>query len=402
MNFSYRAQDSLGKEIVDQATAKDRFELSAILKKKGLTVYVITPITKNAWLEHLKLAVSRVSLKHKIYFAQNLGAMIGAGLSLSRALGIVARQTSSVRLRQVVQEVGDKINNGSGLSEAMKAHLDVFPPALVSMVSAGEESGNLPDTLILAAEQMKKSYDLRRKVRGAMVYPAVVLSAIVIVGYVMMIYLVPTLSATFKELNVELPLSTKILIGLGDFLAASPLLIFGLILIATVGVIYFFRTKFGRRVGSLCLIRMPLFGKLIVESNSAVVARTLSSLIKAGVSMIESVRITSEVTQNHYYLYALVASSFRIEKGENLSALFREQERLFPPFVSEMIEVGEETGRLSEMLLKVAIFYEEDVEQITKNISTLIEPLLMIIIGAAVGFFAISVIGPMYSLGNVI
>lgn len=340
--------------------------------------------------------------KDQIIFASNLSSMISAGLPLSRALEVIERQSSNRKFKKIISGIIDKINSGQSLSQSMGQYPDVFPSVFTSMVSAGEESGNLPEALKLVSEQLSKSYDLRRKVKGAMIYPAIVVTAIVIIAILMMIFLVPTLTETFKELEVELPLSTRIVIGISDALAQNTLLfVVGfLVLVLILGIA--FRTSIGRRWWELFLLKMPMSKNLVKGYNSAVILRAISSLISSGVSMVESIKIAAKITQNSLYREVLIEAMDKVQRGVNLSSVLKDHPSLFPVLVGEMASVGEETGNLPQMLLNGAKFFEDEVDQTTKNLSTVVEPVLMLVIGAAVGFFAISMIGPMYSLTEAI
>jgi type IV pilus assembly protein PilC len=254
----------------------------------------------------------------------------------------------------------------------------------------------------MVSEQLGKSYDLRRKIKGAMIYPAVIITAMVIIGILMMIFLIPTLTATFRELNVELPISTRIIIGLSEFMVNNIILVVIGLVALVAGSISFFNSKKGKRFLDSLILRLPVISDLSRKVNSAVVMRTCSSLISSGVSMIRTIEITEQVVQNHHYKDVMKEALEKVQKGISLSSVFNAHQNLFPIFVGEMTAVGEETGRLPDMMLKGAIFFEEEVDQVTKNLSTIVEPILMIVIGIAVGFFAVSMIGPMYSLSSAI
>ena len=280
----------------------------------------------------------------------------------------------------------------------MKEFPKVFPPLFVSMVGAGEESGNLADSLLIVGNQLEKTYLLKKKIKGAMIYPAIVISAMIIIAILMFIFVVPTLSETFKSMNVELPMSTTIIIGISEFLANHGILALLIAVIVVTVLVILFRTPKGKRYGELTLLHLPIFSKLVKESNSARTARTLSSLLSAGVDVVEAISITKSVVQNSFYKDVLTAAGENVQKGIALSAIFMENSNLYPVLVGEMIEVGEETGKLSDMLLRVAEFYENEVDTATRDLSTIIEPILMVVIGAGVGFFAVSMITPMYSI----
>jgi type IV pilus assembly protein PilC len=266
------------------------------------------------------------------------------------------------------------------------------------MVKAGEESGNLAGSLKVIAIQMDKSYALSRKVKGALIYPAVIFSVMVVIGVLMMVYMVPTLTATFKGLGVDLPLSTRIVIGISDFLRNHFLIVFLAVVAVIVTIAALLKTKAGSRAFDYFILHLPVIGTIVKEVNSARTTRTLSSLLSSGVDVVVALGVTEEVIQNSFYKEVLGKAHENIQKGDPISAVFIEHENLYPIFVGEMMNVGEETGKMADMLLGVAAYYEDEVDQKTKDMSTIIEPVLMVIIGIAVGIFAISMLAPTYSL----
>jgi len=341
-------------------------------------------------------------LKDKIIFASNLSSMISAGLTLSRSLEVLEKQTSAKYFKSVIKSLLQKTTTGSSFSEALNSFPDVFPPVFSAMVGAGEESGNLPSSLLIIKDQMNKTYELKRKIVGAMIYPTIIFLLIIVVGILMMIFMVPTLTATFKDLNVALPLSTRFIIAISDFLQNHYLIFLSTLLVGFLFIFNWGRSLSGKKIIDYIVLRLPVFGNLVREYNSAVIMRTMSSLITAGVNMTESLEITEKVVQNAFYRPIIKTAGQNIQKGILLSTVFSSHPKLFPVFVSELTEVGEETGNLPQMLEKGAVFYEGEIDQVTKNLSTVIEPLLMVVIGTAVGFFVVAMIGPMYSLTSAI
>jgi type IV pilus assembly protein PilC len=252
------------------------------------------------------------------------------------------------------------------------------------------------------AAQLEKSYDIRRKIKGAMMYPAIVFSVIIGIGVLMMIYVVPTLSSTFKSFDAELPATTRFVIGTSDFLSQHTFsAILGFLFIASV-IVEFFRSRMGKRALSFFVLHAPVVQQITKQANAALTMRTLASLIKSGLGIVKGLEITKEVVQNPYYVTFLEGAEKEVQKGVTLASIFEKDTLLYPPLVGEMIQVGEETGKLGELLNKGAQFYEDEVDAITKNLSTIIEPLIMVFVGIAVGFFALSMIQPLYSLGNYI
>lgn len=381
--------------------AEDRFKVYAAVRKENAQIISIeegsskgTSLTQGDVLAPFR----RVKETEKILFSRNLGAMLKAGLSLSRALSVIERQTKSLKLKEVVTSISADIQKGSELSDAMKKFPKVYPSLVTSMVAAGEEAGTLSETLLTISQQLERAYDLKKKVRGAMIYPSVIVFVLLAVGSAMMIFIVPTLTETFKAMDVDLPLSTTIVIAISDFLVTHTLLAF----ISLLGIVFAFiagmRTARGKRLFETVFLRIPILGTLMKETNSARTGRTMTSLLSSGVNMLTSIEITRNVIQNSHYKDVLTEAQKEVEKGKALAKVFIEAEKLYPPLVGELIAVGEETGALPDMLKEIATFYENEVEQKTKNMSTIIEPFLMLIVGGAVGFFAVSMISPIYGI----
>ncbi|KKR46168.1 MAG: hypothetical protein A3I21_00665 [Candidatus Zambryskibacteria bacterium RIFCSPLOWO2_02_FULL_39_69] len=401
MLFHYKALDSTGKEVEANLEAKDRFALYHAVKKDGNTVIFTEEVKAKGRFSLIKLLpfLDNVTAHDKIIFARNLSKMILAGLPITRALSIMERQARG-GLKSVLKNLSESVGKGTTLSESMKNFPDVFSTLFTSMVRAGEESGNLATSLENVGMQMEKTYQLNRKIRGAMLYPAIILLLMVAIGILMMVYMVPTLTATFIGLNLDLPVSTRIIIFVSNFLAGYFTFFILGVVVTTVLLVFAFRSDQGKRLLEAFLLRLPIIGEIVKEINSARTARTLSSLLSSGVDIVLAVGVTKDVIQNSYYKKVLEEVQINIQKGEAISSVFSSHIDLYPIFVGEMVNVGEETGKIAEMLSNVALFYEEEVDQKTKDISSLIEPFLMIFIGLAVGFFAMAVISPIYSLGD--
>ncbi|HMP67375.1 MAG TPA: type II secretion system F family protein [Candidatus Paceibacterota bacterium] len=400
IEFHYKAINKNGELIEGKKIAENELALNKDLRSEQMNLIFAEPASKFGIknISNYFKSFGTVSEHDKIIMYRNLGAMIKAGLSLTRALSVMHRQAKNKKLKSVLQTVNDKVKKGSSLSDALATFPKIFTSLMISMVRAGEESGNLVQSLRVTAEQMEKNYLLKKKVRGAMVYPAVIIFAMILIGFFMLIYVVPTLTSTFAELNIELPASTRFIIGLSDFLQNNFALVLILIVIFIFTFSYLLKTKNGKKYFHLFLIKSPLISPLVREINSARTTRTLASLLGAGVPFVRSLEITKEVVQNIYYKRVIEKAEKNIQVGLPISSVFAENDDLFPAFVSEMMAVGEETGEMGGMLLEVADFYESEVDQKTKNISTIVEPVLMVIVGIVVGFFALSMIGPMYSL----
>ncbi len=396
MIFEYKAIDKDGHITTGDKEGNDTQAISKIIKDEGLVVISIHEKAKKR--SNFSLSFSAFKTTEKISFARNIGSMLDAGLALSRALEVISRQTRNTKTRKVIDKINEDIKAGGSFSTALEAHPKIFNSLFVSMTKAGEESGNLAESFKNIAGQLEKNYQLAKKVKGAMVYPGVIIGAMGIVGFFMLTYIVPTLSKTFKELGVELPKTTQVIIAMSDFLQNHTISFFGILFLVIASIVFGLKTQFGKRMLDVIVVNAPLVGGLTKEINSARTARTLSSLLKAGVPYLQAMQITEGVVSNHIYKNILLKAEKKVETGDKISQVFSDNEKYYPPFVGEMVAVGEETGELSEMLLKVAEFYENEVDQKTKNMSTIIEPVLMLLVGVGVGFFAISMISPMYSL----
>ena len=266
------------------------------------------------------------------------------------------------------------------------------------MIKVGEESGTLEDVLKVLTEQMEREHDLRSKILGALMYPAVILGAMAGIGVLMLIMVVPKLAETFKELDVELPATTRLVIFLGNFLAEKWYLAILIIVAIVILIRLAARTKQGKKLIDKTILKIPLISSLVKKTNSVYTTRTLSSLITAGVPIVRSLEIVSQSLSNFYFREALKNAAEKVRKGGKLSESLLPYQNIYPSLVLEMVAIGEETGETSAILGKLADFFEEEVTNITKNLSSVIEPILMLIIGGVVGFFAVSMVQPMYSM----
>jgi type IV pilus assembly protein PilC len=292
------------------------------------------------------------------------------------------------------------VAQGSTFHESLAVHPRVFSKLYTAMIKAGEESGGLSNALTVLASQMEQSDELTRKVKGAMIYPAIVVTAIVIVAILMLMFVVPTLSATFASLGADLPFATKVIVALSSGVTNHVFIVFGVLTLLIIGGISFLRSMLGKSLILKGALLLPVIGELVRETFAARAARTLASLLTSGVPVLQALSITSEVVGAPLFARVLDESAERVKKGDPLSSAFIEHPKLYPIMMSDMIAVGEETGKLSEMLEQVAAFYEGDVSQKTKDLSTIIEPILMLFIGGMVGVFAVAMVAPIYSLSS--
>lgn len=397
--YQYTAKNREGQNYERSVEAPDRYSLYKIIREEGGTVVTIEEV-KGGLHKNISFGglFGGIKTQAKINFAKNLSSMINAGLPVTRALSVMGKQAKNAAFKKLLSDLEADVSHGATLSDALAKHPKVFSPLFISMVRAGEESGSVASSLSIVGMQMEKSHLLAKKVRGAMIYPAVIIGVMVILAILLLMYMVPTLTATFAGLGVQLPLPTRILIALSQFMVNNTIVVLGLLVLSCTGAVYFFRSTTGRELMDSSSLKLPVIGGIVREVQSARTARTLSSLLSSGVEIVVALDVTIEVIQNHLYKNALVEARAAIQKGEAMSGVFEKYENLYPLFVAEMIAVGEETGKISEMLLGVATYFEDEVDQKTKDLSTIIEPVLMILIGIGVGIFAISMLAPTYSL----
>lgn len=341
---------------------------------------------------------AHVSFLDRLRFMQNLAVMLKAGLPLARALTSMSKETGNRYFSDTLQKIAKQVESGKPLSEAIQPYPRIFSKLMVSMVRVGEETGELDTSLAYLVEQLRRDYDLRSKARGAMTYPAVVLIALVIVGVLMFYLVLPKLTSTFKELNVELPFLTRLLLKVVDNASTvGPLLLVAL-LVFGAGFVLAVRTRRGKRALHTAFLHFPMFKKLVVMFNLARFGRILGALLKGGMPIVQALEVTSDTFGNVRYQEIMAEGAKKVRVGVPLSTYLAAYPDFFPPMVKEMIQVGEETGTVEQMLFETADFYESAVDQSLKNLSSIIEPLLMLFIGTIVGFFAVALISPIYSI----
>lgn len=400
MKFNYKAQKNTGEIVLGNIETEDKFALARHMRSQGMTLVSAQEVKQSLAISIplLDSFFGKIKIEEKIVFAKNLSGMLSAGLSLNRALVVLQKQTSNQKFKKILTEIMQSIDQGNSLSQSVAKYPHVFSPLFISMIRAGEESGSLSKALLEISSHLERTYTLNRKIKGAMMYPMIILGAILLIGSLMLIYVVPTLTKTFVELNIELPATTRFIIFISDLFAHNTLALLAGFIGFVLCIMYLVRFPRVQQIFDLVLIRLPVIGVLTKQINSSRTARTLSSLLSSGVDVRNALLITKDVIQNSYYKNVIDLALTAVEKGTPLSKVFKEKIDLYPVMVGEMMEVGEETGKLSQMLLDMALFYEAEVSEKTKDLSTIIEPILMLFIGGAVGFFAISMITPLYSI----
>jgi len=350
------------------------------------------------FLYSLKNKLQRVSLVDKMMFTRNLATMLKAGLSLPRTFKIISSQTRNQKFKQIIIQIKNDVEKGENLANALAKHPQIFNVLYTGMIKVGETGGSLEQVLKILGTQMKKDHEIRSNIKNAMIYPAVILTAMLGIGLLMGYFIVPKLLAIFEQFEMQLPLSTRAIIFTSKMIQNNGLwILLGLIILIPC-LRYFLKKQKARKILHGLLLRLPIFGKISIQFNCARLARTLSSLTQSGISIIKALNTLAGTLDNIHYQESIKQTAHQVSKGLALNKALAKYPKLYPILTRQMISFGEETGQLDSTLEQLAEFYEQEIDQITKNLSAVIEPILMIIIGAAVGFFAISMLQPMYSM----
>ena len=392
--FEYKGKTLAGTTVSGELKARDRGELEKLLRNNKI---LVSSVIKKP--SSIKLSFGRKKIKkvHISRFTRQFATMIGAGLPMVQCLEILSQQSDSAGMRKVIGQVKESVQAGTTLAEALSRHKKTFDDLYVNMVDAGEIGGALDSILIRLAVYREKADALVRKVRGALIYPAVILIVAIGATTLMLTYIVPIFAKMFSGVGAELPGPTKFVLGLSHFLRSNFLV--GLIFLAllAVGFRFYVRTESGKLTIDKLLLRFPLIGDLLRKSAISRFTRTLGTLISSGVSILEALEITAKTAGNKVIQNAIKKSVLSIAEGETITQPLKET-GVFPPMVTQMISVGEKTGGLDDMLSKIADFYEEEVDAAVSALTSIIEPVVIIFMGGIVGGILISMYLPMFDI----
>jgi type IV pilus assembly protein PilC len=400
--FSYSAKDKSGIIQKGQLFAPDRAAATAGLVEKGLTPILVKEMAaaaKGGGAAGILDRFQKVKLQDKVIFSRQFATMINAGVPIVQSLRILQEQSESKKLKTVVAEVAKQVEGGATLANSLAAHPDVFNAIYVNMVKAGEVGGILDQVLDRLATQQEKDAEIRSKVKSAMIYPAVITTATVGVFIFLMTVIVPKLSSIFEDAGASLPIYTKIMLAISAFLVHSWYIVLGGIVGAIVAFVRWNKTESGKRTVDKLMLKAPIFGPILVKVNIARFARTFGSLMASGISVLDAINATKSALGSTVYKDELATVAQKVKNGRPMSEQIRNSKN-FPAIVGQMLSVGEETGQIDAILLKLAEFYEKEVDTVVSGITSIIEPILIIVLGGMVGFIVISVFGPISSIGN--
>jgi len=396
--YNYIAINNECEEVEGVVDSADSDVALDTLTGQGLLVLSIKDRNAQAGMSMEISIFQHVKTKDVVIFSRQLAVMVSATMPVVQSLRILVNQIESVAFKIIISEVADAVDGGSRLSEAFAKHPKVFSQFYVSMIKSGETAGKIDEVLNYLADQQEKDFDLISKTRGAMIYPAFIILALVIVGFIMMVFVVPKLTEVIAESGAELPTTTKMLIATSDFMKAYWWIFIGGAVGGFFGLRYYRKTGAGRKQTDYILLKTPIFGPLIFQKLYLVrFTRSLSTLISGGVSLTEALKITSEVVGNEVYKDIVNRTIKEVEEGNSIATVFLNSS-VVPNMVSQMLAVGEQTGRLDTVLNKLSEFYAREVDNAVGNLVTIIEPVILMVMGVAVGVMVSAILMPMYNL----
>jgi type IV pilus assembly protein PilC len=399
MKFTYTATNKEGKTVKGSADAVSKQALAETLTKQGARPVVIKEEKQKSNLN--LFGGEKVKLKDLAGFTRQLSTMISAGVPLTRSFNTLHQQTDSDSFKQVIGKISKDIEGGTALGDAFEKHPKVFSSVYVNMVRAGEAGGILDEILKRLASQLESDASMRRKIKSAMTYPIVILCITIIAFFAIMMFVIPQLGEILQDLGggAELPALTRALLAISDFMQSFAVLIFIAMGALGFSVLRYIKTPKGKRQFHSLLLKIPVIKTIVTKVAIARFARTFSSLMAAGVGVLDALNVTGGAIGNVVIQEELDATAKEVKNGKLISDPLS-QSKHFPPIVSQMIAIGEETGQIDVILVKVADFYEEEVEATIDGLSSIIEPLMIVVLGGMVGLIAISVMGPIASLSQ--
>lgn len=393
--FIYKARDFKGIDHRGTIDTVDSSRAARILSKKGL---VVTSISEKRTSSPLfEKFFNRVSFDELVIATRQLATMIDAGLVLSEAVDILVDQQSNPNFKKILEAVSRDLKSGLDLASALRKYPNVFPPLFSNLVKAGEQAGNLDVILTEMANNLERDREFRSRVRGAMIYPVMILSMMVVVVGIMMFFVIPKLTTLYTQSDIELPLPTKILIGSSSFFIDYWWMVLAFFVIAGLVFRKWVSTPEGKYNFDAFLLKLPLVGRVIRGASLTNFTRTFGLLTTAGVPILDSITIVSEVIGNSVYRKALLETRLGVERGLTLSAQLQIV-GVFPNIISQMFRVGEETGKMDKVSFKLADYFEAEADHLVKNLTVILEPLILVLLGVGVAFLVLSIILPIYKL----
>lgn len=379
-------QDAAGEALLERD-----YQILSLEQYKGV----------EAAAQSLTMLLNRITSKEMVAAVRMLSVMVSAAVPLTDAVRNISHQSKNPNFKVILADIANEIEGGSRLSEALERYPKVFSQFFINMIRSGETTGQLAEVLNYLADQQEKDYDMMSKLKGALTYPAIIVIGMGIAGFVMMVYVVPKLTQVLTEANVPLPLSTRILIGTSGFMAEFWWLIIIAVVVFVTGFFYWIKTDYGRFVWDGFKLKIPIVGQLLREMYVTRFCQAMATLMKGGVTMVQALEIAAAVMGNAVWKRMIIETIQEVNDGNSLVTAMQRDKNV-PTMAIQMLAVGEETGRLEEVLQRVGEFYSRSVANMTANMMTLIEPIIMIILGLAVGTMVSAIMIPMYNLSSAV
>lgn len=398
--FRYSARDSFGKEVKGKLEAKDRDAVAEILHDRGLIVVKVSDEFSIDFEELAQINIGGVPMKEKVIFMRQMATMVSAGLPLTRALEIMEQQVENPAFRKSISAVKASVESGTALADSFRQTGKIFDDVSLNLIEAGESSGNLDTILTKLAIELEESKKLSDKLRGALIYPIIILVVIIAVVVMLMFVLVPSMAEIYADFGAELPLVTRVLISLSDFTLKYWWAVLLVLAVLIIGGKAYLDTPAGRRNKDRVILKIPIMGTIVSKMQLAQFTRVLALLLSSGLSIIKALELTALSLSNQMFKEVVMNSKNDVEKGGSLAIPIARSD-FFPLIVSSMIAVGEETGALDSVLNKVAEYYKDEVDVATSNMSAILEPVFLIVMGVVIAFIALAVYMPMFQLSEV-
>lgn len=400
MKFLFKAKNDAGQMREGLVEAMSWEAAAQILGKNNLTPISINEQRKSsAFLQSFRKILEGVGQKDLMVFFRQLATLIDARVPIASSLTTIEEQFDNKYFRLIIREIADDIEDGMPFSESLEKHPDVFSPLTINMIRAGEVSGSLHKSINFVAENIEKNYQLTAKIRGALYYPIFVLGVAFVVGFLVITFILPRITALIKDFDVPIPWYTNILIQLGDFMNQYWWAVAFIILGGIGAFIYYIRTEAGRREWEVIVLKIPVIGTLARNIYITRFAENLSALLNGGIPVVRALMIVSEVVGNSVFEKIILNAASEVKNGNLMSAVFARSPEM-PSIIAQMTRIGEETGTLSRVLKSIANFYDQEVENMTKNLTTLIEPILIVGLGIGVGVLVVGILMPIYNIAG--
>lgn len=400
MKFSFKAKTETGQERVGVVEAMSRDSAIQILQSNGLVPFSVQEEQRESdLLRDFTKMWEGVSQKELMVLFRQLATLINARVPMVSALDTLAEQTSNTYLRMILKEIEDDVEDGASFSESLEKHPAIFTPIMVSMIKAGEVSGSLHKSIEVVAENIEKNYQLSAKIKGALFYPGFVLSAAFIIGFLVVTFILPKLTIMIKDLGVPIPWYTQVLMWIGDFMSAYWWAVLIAIIGCIISVYYYLHTEAGQADWNRIVLKVPVIGELMRYVYITRFAENLSSLLNGGIPIVKALTIVSDVTGNQVFRGTILRAAEEVKSGGAMSTVFIHSP-VIPAIVSQMVKIGEESGSISSVLDGVASFYRSETENITRNMTALIEPILIVFLGIGVGIMVVGILMPIYNIAG--